>query len=188
MPSYSFWGCSDYVESFWNATDGAVIVGKVYQHPVTEADAAKYSSLKVGQTVHMMAHHAHARGVRHVRGEHYVITEAVSDDIDDTALNTKVAELLTAGALHVDSDRHSIVVRTYEDLVESWGLTTLVDDPNWDEIQRIGQTHYQKKHMRELNEYFVANSRVFTAEELVIIDNYRKASAAYYQLFKGDKS
>jgi hypothetical protein len=181
MREVHFYG-SDYVEHFWNAIDGEFIPDKVYQHPVTKEDAIDYATLREGMTVHMMAHRmplVHSNEV-------YLVHEAVSEDIDDSALNAKVADLLAAGALLVDNGdgRHSIVVRTYEELVESWGTPKeLVDDPKWDELERISQRYYHQKYMRELNKYFVANSRVFTADELEVIANYKKAEAAYYELF-----
>jgi hypothetical protein len=171
----NFHGCSDYVEHFWNATDGEFVPGKVYQHLVTREEAIDYATLREGMVVHRVS----------PTRELYVVSEAVSEDIDDTILKAKVAELLAAGALLVDNGdgRHSIVVRTYEELVESWGLSNLVDDPKWDEIQRIIETQYRGMCFRELNEYFVANSRMFTAEELAIIANYKRAEAVYYGLF-----
>ena len=57
------------------------------------------------------------------------------------------------------------------------------DDPKWDELERINQANYHQRHIRELNEYFVANSRVFSAAELEVIANYKKAEAAYWELF-----
>lgn len=185
MRELSFHGCSEYVERFWNATDGEFVPGKVYQHSVTREDAIDCATLREGMVVHMMAIQVSQNR------ERYIVSEAVSEDIDDSALNAKVAELLVAGALHVDNGdgRYSVVVRTYEELVEAWGTPEeLVDDPKWSEIERISQVYYHRKHMRELNEYFVANSRVFTADELAIIDNYQRARKVYYRLFKGGKS
>jgi hypothetical protein len=174
----SFHGCSDYVERFWNAIPGEKQPGVVYRHVVTKQEAIDYAHLRGGMTVHMMAHQVLTRDL-------YLVTEAMSEDIDDTALNAKVAELLAAGALLIDDGdgRYSIVVRTYEVLAESWGTKEFVDDPKWDAIQRINQVYYHQKHMRELHEYFVANSRVFTATELAIIADYKRAEAAYYELF-----
>lgn len=183
MREVHFYGCSDYVEHFWNATDGEFIPDKVYQHSVTKEDAIDYATLREGMTVHMAAHR-----MRLVHSnEVYLVHEAVSEDIDDSALNAKVADLLAAGALLVDNGdgRHSIVVLTYEEMVEAWSTTTkeLVDDPKWDELERINQANYHQRHIRELNEYFVANSRVFSAAELEVIANYKKAEAAYWELF-----
>jgi hypothetical protein len=178
MKEISFHGCSDYVEHFWNAIAGEWIPGKVYLHLVTHQDAVDYATLREGMTVHMMASKVSAKW------ERYIISVAVTDDIDDTELEAKVAELRAAGALHVESDYHSTSVITYEKLLSSWGRCGFTDDPRWNEITRLDQTQTYKEYLREVNKYFVANARVFTKEELVIIDGYKAAEAAYYGIMR----
>ena len=196
MKELSFYGCSDYVEVFWNMTDGEWKHDVIYQHVVTEADAVRFPQLKAGQTVHMMA----TLGIgRHPR---YIVGEAVTDDFDDTVtavgcsagkacteLNAKVAELRVAGALYVDSyggpslATRRVSVKGYEELLIYWGLDGWVIDPGWDELSRLRVAQNYKEHLRDVNKHFVDNARVFTLDELVIITDYQKAEEAYYQLF-----
>jgi len=183
MKEINFSGCSDYVEVFWNATDGDFKPDVIYQHIVTEDDVARFWKLKAGQTVHMMASKVSLR--RDTERELYIVTEAVTDNFDDSELNTKVAKLRETGALYVYCSRRGRTsAETYEALCYSWGIGEPIVNSPCNEIGRLNLAQSVKEALRSVNEEFVANARVFTADELKIIDNYRKAEEAYTAIFK----
>jgi hypothetical protein len=179
MMKVNFHGCSEYVEHFWNQIPGEKQPEVVYRRLITKQDAIDWADLREGMTLHMMAHRALPTR------ELYVVSEAVTEEIDNLELNAQVVALLVAGARLVDEgdERSPIVIRTYAELAEAWGVKKLVEDPQWSELQLLSQRYYQAKRMRELNEYFISNSRVFTDTEWAIIADYKRAAAAYYGLF-----
>lgn len=189
MKNVSFRGCSEYTEHFWNMIPGEKQPDVLYQRLITAEDVIEWdntprqddwgrSTIEAGMTLYMMA-------VRLApKRNTYIIFETSAVEVDNTALESKVAELLVAGALLVEDDGILPIVRTYETLIEMRGVKKiLVEDPRWNEIQLISQRYCHAKIWEKLYKYFIANARVFTDAELDVIVNFKNAEVAYFELF-----
>jgi hypothetical protein len=172
MPSFN--GCSDYAEPFWNMIEGDKVVGEVYTHSVTEEDAKTYPTLIAGQTVHMMLS---------VFCSCYIVSEAVTDDFDDSELSSQVSKLRANGACCIiDGPR---VAKFEECLRLVWSIDADFSyDPKCNKIQALQLAQFYKELLRDANRYFVDNSRVFTEDELKVIEDFKVAKKAYDRLFK----
>jgi hypothetical protein len=175
MKPVSFYACSDYVEHFWNKIGGMKELDREYTHLVTEEDAQRWVSLKAGQTVHMMM--SLVSGSRALR----LVSEAVTSDIDDTELNRRVEELRVAGALCIT---HT-TVETYDEAMSPYRMREGEDEDKWDLITRLRVRESRLEALRRGHEYFVENARIFTTEELEVIDNYHRAKEAYDKVIGG---
>jgi hypothetical protein len=180
MQSFEFYGEPDYVEYFWNHIPGKKELGKIYTHVITSTDAREWDNLHPGDTLHMMA----SKPARE-SADYWMVSSAISDCIDDTELNAKVAKLVAVGARYVDMNAdwgHAIAIRTYDELVKI--NSTPNQDYKYDELQQIDQVRFNRENVRKLNFDFVANARVFSDDELVIIAEHKRAEEAFYGLFK----
>ena len=182
MQQFEFYGESDYVEYFWNHILGKKELGKIYTHVITETDAREWDNLHPGDTLHMMA----SKPARE-SADYWMVSSAISDCIDDTELNNKVAGLVAAGARYVGEGGlgyRSIAILTYDEFVETWRPREIAPRYKLDEIQLINQEQFRRENVRRANLDFVENARVFSGDELEIIAEYKRAEVAYYGLFK----
>lgn len=171
----SFYNCSDYVEVFWSRIPGEKQLDVVYHYAVMANDAVRWSSLHVGDTVHMVVEKTSFTQCP------YLVTEVVTQEIDHTEVDVKVAALLADGALYVS---YQDKVLTYEEITSSY-FSKLKDDDSEREITRISNRYWNAINHKEAQEIFLSGAVVFTDEEKVIVEQYIAVKKAFDEIMRG---